>query len=152
MGRCRRERTSDPSQVRRPVRQLFAPTSEGERRTIVSCWKSACLASILFLFATMTFLGASTVSLSGNITDPSGAAVEGAVITLYSSVALQRSTASAANGSFSFSDLMPGMYVMDCSAEGFQKQSRRIDISAQGIELSVQLTVAGIHQEVSVVA
>jgi vitamin B12 transporter len=107
---------------------------------------------VIAVLLAMPLCGAETVTLSGHISDPSGRAISGAVVNLYNSSALLRTTPSGADGSFTFANLPPGAYVVDCSAEGFQEQSRRIDTTDRPAALEFQLAVAGLHQEVSVIA
>lgn len=62
----------------------------------------------------------STSLLNGSVTDPSGAAVPGADITLTAaSTGAQRTTTSNANGLYQFLDVPPGDYKLEASAKGF---------------------------------
>ena len=77
------------------------------------------------VFAVLAFFSAlaaaqSTSSLNGTATDPSGAAVAGARITLTdAATGFQRTTASNATGLYQFLDVPPGDYKLDATATGF---------------------------------
>jgi len=63
----------------------------------------------------------STGALTGTITDPSGAAIPSATVTLVSSATGQtREMNAAANGTYRFSLLPPGTYSLKVSADGFK--------------------------------
>lgn len=104
------------------------------------CWPAGPLA------------GATTSTLSGIITDPAGGRISGATVRLFASASLTRITRSDADGFYSIADLPPGSYLLEFSAEGFQKQSRRLEVQAGPVQVEVQLRVGGLHQDVSVVA
>ncbi|HME36813.1 MAG TPA: carboxypeptidase-like regulatory domain-containing protein [Candidatus Sulfotelmatobacter sp.] len=62
----------------------------------------------------------STSQLNGNVTDPSGAAVAGAKITLTeAATGFQRTATSNASGLYQFLDVPPGGYQLAASASGF---------------------------------
>jgi Carboxypeptidase regulatory-like domain/TonB-dependent Receptor Plug Domain len=61
-----------------------------------------------------------TSQLNGSVTDPSGAALAGATITLTNSAAgFQRTTTSNSAGLYQFLDVPPGDYQLDAKASGF---------------------------------
>jgi hypothetical protein len=61
-----------------------------------------------------------TSQLNGSVTDPSGASVSGAKITLTDpATGLQRTTTSNSNGLYQFLDVPPGDYRMEATATGF---------------------------------
>ena len=61
-----------------------------------------------------------TSQLNGSVTDPSGAAVSGAKITLTEpATGLQRTTMSNASGLYQFLDMAPGDYRLQVTATGF---------------------------------
>lgn len=77
---------------------------------------------IIALFALLVpFAVAQSASqLNGNVTDPSGATVAGAKITLTElATGLQRTTTSNASGLYQFLDLPPGNYKLEANARGF---------------------------------
>lgn len=82
---------------------------------------AACAAAML-LCVTMTYAqSAGTGAISGTVTDPSGAAVANAKVTVTSLATGQaRTTATGPNGDYRFSLLPPGSYRVDFSAPGFK--------------------------------
>ncbi|HYP09598.1 MAG TPA: carboxypeptidase regulatory-like domain-containing protein [Bryobacteraceae bacterium] len=62
-----------------------------------------------------------TGQISGTVTDPSGAVVSGAVVRLIADVSQQeRQFTTSGNGSFMFTNLVPGAYSVAVSAPGFR--------------------------------
>src|ERR1700754_3652588 len=60
--------------------------------------------------------------LTGTVTDPSGAVVSGATVTLKSNgTGATRNTTTNSNGAYRFSLLQPGAYTVSVSASGFSK-------------------------------
>ncbi len=84
--------------------------------------------SLLFLFAGLLLLPAVrlwpqglTGQISGNLTDPSGAAVANAQIELKNlQTGESRSTKSGPDGHFAFTELLPGNYSLKIDAAGFK--------------------------------
>lgn len=65
-------------------------------------------------------MGQSTSQLNGNVTDPSGATVSGAKITLTeTATGFQRTTTSNSSGLYQFLDVPPGNYKLKADAKGF---------------------------------
>jgi Carboxypeptidase regulatory-like domain/TonB-dependent Receptor Plug Domain len=112
----------------------------------------------VWIFATLIFLSAfaaaqSTSQLNGSVSDPSGAIVAGAKITLSDAAAgFQRSTTSNSAGLYQFLDVPPGNYKLDASASGFAP------FSATNVTLvvkvpstiNIKFQVAGITTSVNV--
>lgn len=119
-----------------------------------ACLKSSTVVVVLLTvcLAVKPLPGVTTSTISGTITDPTGARISGATVNLFTSTALVRTAKSAADGAFSFADLPLGMYLAEFSADGFQKQSRRVQLQDQPETVGVELAIGGLHQEVSVVA
>jgi len=88
------------------------------------------LASILALaivFSTSMFVhGQSTYgSITGSVTDPTGAAVPGAQVTLTNvGTSEKRTQATGADGLYSFVNLIPGEYKIDVEKQGFKHFAR----------------------------
>lgn len=111
------------------------------------------LAALFCLLLFPLFLkAASDLSLSGTVTDATGSVIRNATVSLYSSTALLHRTETAADGSFAFLHLAPGTYVVECFREGFQKRSLRIVLNDRSETLPLVLSVAGLHQQVLVIA
>jgi hypothetical protein len=60
-------------------------------------------------------------ALSGRVTDPQGAGVSGATVTLHERARTRGrvSTATDASGAYRFERLAPGEYILEAEAEGF---------------------------------
>ena len=77
------------------------------------------LVTAITLFGSLS-MAQSTSELNGSVSDPSGANVVGATITLTSSATgLERSTTSSASGLYQFLDVPPGTYRLQATAKGF---------------------------------
>jgi Carboxypeptidase regulatory-like domain len=120
-----------------------------------ACSLFACFV-LLFVCATVS-LGqtASTGALNGTVTDPSGAVIAGATVTLTSATGEVRTATTDASGSFKFSLLQPGTYSVKFSAAGFKTASvpavtvnvtetavlnRNLEVGAQTEQITVQAT------------
>ena len=119
-----------------------------------ACLKTSTAVSLLLCvcIGAMPLPSATSSTLSGTVTDAAGGRISGATVNLFTSTALARSTESAADGTFSFTNLVPGIYLVEFFAQGFQKQSRRVQLEDQPGMMQIRLEVGGLHQDVSVVA
>jgi hypothetical protein len=94
-------------------------------------------------------------TLEGQVTDPTSSLVANAEITVHQAqTGLTRTVHSSRQGTFHFSDLPTGSYLMEVKAQGFSVysvSSIRIDIG-QVVSWPVQLQLAGGHTEVNVAA
>ena len=94
-----------------------------------------------------------TTSLSGRVTDASGAIIPGASLklTLLSTSAARESTTNG-GGEFQFSQLTPGRYELVISAPGFQpvKRSGLDLLVSQPASVNVVLPIAGVTEHVDV--
>jgi hypothetical protein len=101
----------------------------------------------------VTAWGQASTSLRGLVTDPSGAAVPGAKVTLVNpDTNLTRSVTTAADGTYSFPELLPGTYTLTVESTGFQKYVQTgltVRVALPATE-NVQLKVGAITQVVSV--
>lgn len=95
--------------------------------------KMLCLSLIVCMSATLMneLASAQTIisgDIAGTITDPTGAAVAGATVTLTSaeSGTVETSTPSA-TGAFRFSLLRPGVYKLQVNAPGFAAVSQTVN-------------------------
>ena len=92
---------------------------------------------------------ASTASLSGSVSDPSGARVANATVTLSSpEKGITRVFKTDAEGNFSFSFLQPGTYTLTIAAPGFKtiKQEGLTLEVGQSASQNVQLTIGSTEQ------
>ena len=86
---------------------------------------------ILGIFGTLLFAQSDTASLTGNVTDPSGAAVTGAKVSLRNlSTGSRRLTVSDVQGAYHFSLLVPGPYEITVESAGFTAHKDEPDRAA----------------------
>ncbi|MDR3723111.1 MAG: TonB-dependent receptor [Terracidiphilus sp.] len=115
----------------------------------------SAIAFFIFLL-TAPSLYAQTVSgtISGTITDASGASVSNAVVSVKSSdTSLIRNGATNETGYFSFPALPPGAYEVNVSLEGFQPATSSVKLSVgQVLNVNFQLKVGNTTEKVVVVA
>src|SRR6059058_2688581 len=93
------------------------------------------LATLLVLMASATQLaGQSTyASITGTVTDASGASASGAAVTLTNPATnVSRTATTNETGSYNFPSVLPGIYSVKVELQGFQTEVR------SGIELQVQ--------------
>jgi hypothetical protein len=95
----------------------------------------------LALLATLAINAQTKGSLSGTVTDPAGAVVPGASVTIRNNATSQVRTANTAdNGVFTFTDIEPGMYTVTVENTGFKRSV------ANNVEVNVttpaQVTIA----------
>jgi hypothetical protein len=96
-----------------------------------------------------------TGSISGTVTDPTGAVVPGATVVAYNTeTGIQNSTQTNAQGFYSFPALAAGHYEVRIRATGFQEYRQTglvLDVNtAQRVDAA--LVVGGVSQEVNVTA
>ncbi|HTU36211.1 MAG TPA: carboxypeptidase-like regulatory domain-containing protein [Candidatus Acidoferrum sp.] len=88
-------------------------------------WNYVCrrlaVLSVVFLWAAIAW-GQATTSLRGTVTDPSGAAIPNATVTLSNTdTNIARTTTADTRGAYIFPDVLPGNYSLDVQASGFAK-------------------------------
>jgi len=112
--------------------------------------------SLLVVAAVMvpSLMAQSTISgdLTGTVTDPSGAVVSGATVTLKSDASGQtRTTTSGSNGTYRFSLLAPGNYTITVSAPNFSKAQSKAAVNVgQATIADVKLAVGTASQTIEV--
>lgn len=112
------------------------------------------LLAVLFVLAATSLNGQDTnASLSGTVTDPTGAAIPGAKLALTDDATLfKTSVVSDAAGAYNFTNLPPGKYTLAVSATGFKSEVQRgieLQISQQG-RSDVHLSLGNAEQTVTV--
>ncbi|HEX8286192.1 MAG TPA: TonB-dependent receptor [Pyrinomonadaceae bacterium] len=124
-------------------------------RTTALTTAFACALVLLSAFAPAHAQGQGA-SLSGRVTDPRGAAVAGATVTLRERARTQvrLSTQTDASGAYRFGRLAPGEYIVEAEAEGFAAgAAQAVNVSRDtGAALDLRLEVAGVSAEVVVTA
>jgi len=109
---------------------------------------------VLLLASVWLFGQAETGTISGTITDNSGAVVPGATVTVMSvNTGLSRSTTAGSAGEYAVPSLKPDTYSITVEHEGFQKYTRKVvvDVGSR-VDLSAQLSVSGASTTVEVTA
>jgi hypothetical protein len=75
-------------------------------------------------------------AIRGAVTDPSGALISGASVTLRSTAGqIAATTTTGADGRFTLPAVAPGPYEVQISAPGFQSDSERLDLQARDLAL-----------------
>jgi hypothetical protein len=129
-------------------------------RRYPSLWYWGGMAILLAVLTAVTFpanaqLATTTATLSGVVTDPSGALVPQASVTLTSSeTGISRSFTADAAGRYTFSQLPPGTYTMTVRSKGFEayQQNGIVLNPADSATQNVTLTVGAESQSVTVTA
>jgi hypothetical protein len=114
------------------------------------------VATVFLILATGTMAAQlDTGSITGTVTDPSGAAIPGAKITL-TNVGTNATvdTQSTPTGTYAFDDLLPGAYTIQSKAQGFQDYLvRGLDVHVQIVlTVDVHMTAGSVQQQVTVTA
>lgn len=122
---------------------------------MISALRKGVLAVVVCLAAaSLTFAQSDFGAISGYITDPSGATVPTAKVTVTNQSGLQRQATTDPSGFYSIPNLPPGFYTMTAEASGFQKyvaKENKLDPSAR-LELDATLKVGTATQTVEVTA
>src|SRR5437588_3990237 len=128
-----------------------------KRVGISSCTLKALLAMLVtaLLLTTVAQAQVDTGSITGVVSDPSGAVVSGAKVTLTNvgtSAALTTTTGS--DGSYKFSPVRIGTYKLDVAAQGFKTVSQtvvKVDVGAN-VLINFALTAGSTSETVEVTA
>jgi len=97
--------------------------------------------------------GETTSAIAGSVTDPAGAAIAGATVTIVSAEnGLKRSVKADDAGRFGFPQLKPGLYSVKAEADGFQTRQNNSVPAGLGRKQTVdfQLNIASEHESVLV--
>src|SRR5450755_619996 len=112
------------------------------------------LLTVVFLtFSMLVSAQTATSSLRGTITDPKGAVVQGASITLNNaSTGFARTTTSGNNGAYQFLEVPPATYTLTVTVAGFAtvKQDKVILQVSQPATIDVPMQVRGTTETVEV--
>ncbi len=118
--------------------------------TIVVCASVLCLASVCVLAQL-----AGTGTIQGTVSDPSGAVIPHAQVTLTeNSTGVKHQTATSSGGVFSFPNLVVGTYTLSVKTSGFKTYSRTGIVLEVGSNIGINVTmeVGAANQEVHVQA
>ena len=119
------------------------------------CWRALAVASVVLALALTAFPQEFRATLTGHITDPNGAAVSGATVTVRSQQTNEEKTATTSeDGNYTVPFLQPGTYTVDVTANGFKKAvSNIVELhTADKATMNVALEVGGTEQTVTISA
>jgi hypothetical protein len=108
---------------------------------------AACIFGLLVLFQFLSPLvafpqGETTSAIIGQVSDESGAAVPGSMVTITNTeTGLKRSATTDDAGRFNFPQLKPGTYAVKVEAEGFESQQNGAVSSSLGQKQTVDFTL-----------
>jgi hypothetical protein len=121
-----------------------------------------CFAPSLAVMAAMAFLfapcansqGETTSAIAGQVADPSGAMLPSATVRLVGAGnGIARTILTGDSGRFSFSQLKPGVYMVEAAAPGFERQRKQSITAAVGQTQEVDFVLplaAAAHQDIVV--
>ncbi|MFL6257917.1 MAG: TonB-dependent receptor domain-containing protein [Pyrinomonadaceae bacterium] len=116
---------------------------------------NSLLAVAFCLSLCATVSAQSTATLQGTVTDPQGAVLNGAKVTVHSrETGTERTAQTDEGGSYQFASLQPGTYSIEVQAQGFQTHvvsSVSLEV-ARTVVQNFQLTVGSVSQTVTVVS
>ncbi len=119
-------------------------------------WLIAAFVLSLGMFSSSLAAQTVTGQISGTVTDPSGAVISGAKVTLtYALTGQQREVVTDTSGVFTFPELVPGTYNVAIAANGFQSYSQTSIVvgASERVALhEIQLSVGNVSTEVTVTA
>ena len=147
--------TTQPRQPRSEWRRSLVPSASWK-------WSKAC-PSLLAVFLTAAFIlvlsaafasaqTSGSSSLSGVVTDPSGAVVPGATVEIQNPVSqFTRTTQTDATGRFSFPNVPLNPYHLTVNLTGFAPYVQDVDVrSAVAVNLKVTLKISSTAENVTV--
>ena len=117
-------------------------------------WTSILSLTVVLLFACASLQGQSTYgTVAGSVTDPSGAAIPGAQVTL-TNIGTQeaRQQPSGSEGLYQFVNVIPGQYRIDVQKDGFKHFTRQpvvVEVQ-QSVRIDVPLPIGELSQTVEV--
>lgn len=122
-----------------------------------SFFRRVCVRLSIMAFVSLALTvcawGQYNASIQGTVTDPSGAAVPNAKVTVTNqATGVSAQTTTSASGGYTVGQLPPGNYTVTVEASGFQKsETKDVVVLAEQIRgLDVKLTVGGAEQTVTV--
>lgn len=112
---------------------------------------------VLSLLASYNPVGAQSLTsgtLTGNITDPTGAVISGATVAIENPVSgFKQSAATDSSGNFTFGNVPFNPYHLTATAQGFQSREQDVSVrSSVPVRLSITLPIAGTSETVNVEA
>src|SRR5579862_5399379 len=133
--------------------EMLRPTLRGDM-TVKRLITGILALLVIALVMAPSLMAQSLVSgdLTGTVTDPSGAVVSGATVTLKNDANGQtRTTTTNSSGAYRFSLLQPGSYTVTANAQGFSKAQASTSVNVgQATIADVKLAVGSNSQTVEV--
>ena len=117
-------------------------------------WKSCRALPVLFALGAALFAQSDLGSIQGFVKDPSGALIPNAKVTLHNQSGLERQATTSESGSYTITNIPPGLYTLTVEASGFKKyesSSNKLDPSS-ALEIDATLTVGAASETVEVSA
>jgi hypothetical protein len=107
--------------------------------------------TLFFLLSAMSLAQSPTATLSGKVTDQTGAVIPGATVTVTTPAGAGTTTTTDAAGGFHVQALAPGSYSISASASGFSPKAQTIELSAgHPATLNLSLEVKAQEEKVQV--
>src|ERR1700692_1087391 len=103
--------------------------------------------AVFLLLPSALFAQSNTTSLSGVVTDPSGAAIAGASVTILdSAMGTSKNELSKSHGKFEFPQIAPGHYVLTVSFQGFSNQQQNLELLvASPLKVNIKMSVGAVE-------
>ena len=114
---------------------------------------TTCLAALVFVVAaSLTVAAQGRATFHGSVNDEAGAVIVGATVTLTNASGTQKTATTGNDGTFTFTGLAPGKYLVRAEAGGFaQSNDVEVDVTtARKDPTVITLKVAEIQSEVKV--
>src|SRR5580658_7911196 len=106
------------------------------------CWPLKCLLCLPLLSVSVWAQGETTGAIVGSVTDPAGAAIAGARVTVTSTEnGLVRSAITDNAGRFNFPQLKPGAYSVKVEANLFESQRNNSVVAGLGQRQTADFTL-----------
>lgn len=125
------------------------------KHTVVKALSTTIATLFLLVMVTSSAFGqADTGQIIGKVTDPNGAAIPGATVTVKSmATGAERAATADAGGSYTITNLQPGLYDVTTQGGSFAASIQRVEVSTGGrVSLESKLGIQQIAGEVNVVA
>ena len=105
-------------------------------------FKVVVLAALLFALSATAFAQLETGQITGRVTDPNGAVVPGAAVTVKSvETGAERAATADAEGAYTVTNLQPGLYDVSVEAQNFAKSTQRVQVTV-GAKASLETALS----------
>ena len=140
------------SQLESRVRAILNPTiNRGKVTTMMKVVAMACTVSAIVFFSSVNGSAADTASVSGTITDPSGARIPKALVLLNANGARPLATTANNSGEWELREVPAGNYNVEIKCPGFRPLQSKVTVSAgQPTRLALQLDLGSIQENITV--